>query len=52
MIPCYIYNKGITPSNNHAIADKFNEYFPEVEPELAKSIFPIPTTLIQVLTLI
>ena len=40
MLPSYsyLYNKGITSSNNHAIADKLNEYFTEVGLELAKSI--------------
>ena len=38
MLPSYLYNKGIIYSNNHAIADKLNEYFTEVGPELAKSI--------------
>ena len=38
MLPSYLYNKGIIYSNNHAIADKLNEYFTDVDPELAKSI--------------
>ena len=43
MSPSYVYNTGITYSNNYAIADKLNGYFTEVGPELAKSI-PRPKT--------
>ena len=38
MSPSYLYNKGITFWNSYAIADKLNEYFTELGPELAKSI--------------
>ena len=38
MSPSYVYNTGITYSNNYAIADKLNGYLTEVGPELAKSI--------------